>query len=82
MPTVFFCVFLNASNSLQTVQFGAIEQVGAIVFIGVVSARLAKTFRIPMLIPLLVTGLVLGPAGFGFIRPGDFGISLTGVAFV
>jgi len=72
----------SASSSLQTVQFGAIEQVGAIVLIGVVSARLAKTFRIPMLIPLLITGLVLGPTGLGFIQPGSFGISLTGVAFV
>jgi NhaP-type Na+/H+ or K+/H+ antiporter len=72
----------SVSSSLQTVQFGAIEQVGAIVLIGVVSARLAKTFRIPMLIPLLITGLVLGPTGLGFIQPGNFGISLTGVAFV
>jgi len=72
----------SASSSLQTVQFGAIEQVGAIVLIGVVSARLAKTFRVPMLIPLLITGLVLGPTGLGFIQPGSFGISLTGVAFV
>ena len=72
----------SVSGSLQTVQFGAIEQVGAIVLIGVVSARLAKTFRIPMLIPLLITGLVLGPTGLGFIQPGNFGISLTGVAFV
>ncbi len=78
----FATLLSSASSSLQTVQFGAIEQVGAIVLIGVVSARLAKTFHIPMLIPLLITGLVLGPTGLGFIQPGNFGISLTGVAFV
>jgi cell volume regulation protein A len=72
----------GGSEPIRTVQFGAIEQVGAIFLIGVVSARLAKTFRIPMLIPLLVTGLVLGPAGLGLIKPGNFGISLTGVAFI
>jgi len=82
MPTDIASLLSSVSSSLQTVQFGAIEQVGAIVLIGVVSARLAKTFRIPMLVPLLITGLVLGPTGLGFIQPGNFGISLTGVAFI
>lgn len=50
--------------------------------IGVVSARLAKAFRVPTLVPLLLTGLVLGPVGLGLIQPGSFSISLTGVAFV
>lgn len=71
-----------AASGLENVQFGVIEQVGAIVLIGVVSARLARLFRVPIIIPLLITGLVLGPVGLGLIQPGSFGISLTGLAFV
>lgn len=82
MLHMFAPTYLVSDASASGLQFGVVEQVGAIVLIGVVSARLAKAFRVPMLVPLLITGLVLGPFGLGLVEPGSFGISLTGVAFV
>jgi cell volume regulation protein A len=71
----------SVGSSDSTVQLGLVDQVGLILLIGVVSARIAKAFKIPIIIPLLLTGILIGPAGLGFIQPEAFGFSLSNLAF-
>lgn len=71
-------VTLTASN-----QLALIDDVGLILLVGIISAKIAKRVNIPMIIPLLLTGILLGPAGLGFVQPGSFTLSLsTMVLFV
>jgi len=58
----------------------AVDLVGVILLIGVVSAYAARIFRVPMLIPLLLTGMALGPFGLNLIQPENFGLTLSDIA--
>ncbi|PSN85480.1 hypothetical protein B9Q11_02750 [Candidatus Marsarchaeota G2 archaeon ECH_B_SAG-F08] len=70
---------LELLSATMQQSFNIVDQIGLILLIGIISARIAKLFRIPMLIPLLVTGLFLGPFGLGLIKPEYFGFSLSGL---
>lgn len=54
-----------------------LEQVAIILFAGVVGARIAEEFRIPIIIPLLITGYILGPELLGIFDPASLGLSLS-----
>lgn len=58
----------------------AVDLVGVILLIGVVSAYAARVFRVPMLIPLLLTGMALGPFGLNLIQPDNLGLTLSDIA--
>ncbi len=55
---------------------GAASLIGAVVFvagIGVAAQLLADRLQVPSVAFLLVAGVLVGPQGFGFVDPGQFG---------
>ncbi|WP_324664756.1 cation:proton antiporter [Haloarcula sediminis] len=55
---------------------GAASLIGAVVFvagIGVVAQLLADRLQVPSVAFLLVAGILVGPQGFGFVDPAQFG---------
>lgn len=73
--------FEGAVNATSTFELTIVGQTGLILIIGLVSARVAKRLGIPMLIPLLLTGLAIGPVGLGFFHPESSGFSFSNLAF-
>ncbi|MFB6219564.1 MAG: cation:proton antiporter, partial [Halobacteriaceae archaeon] len=53
--------------------------VAALIGVGVLAQVLADRFRIPSIIFLIGTGILLGPEGIGLISPDAFGDSLSAI---
>jgi cell volume regulation protein A len=74
-------LFQSVVSATSTLELTIVGQTGLILIVGLVSARLAKRLGIPMLIPLLLTGLAIGPVGLGFFHPESSGFSFSNLAF-
>jgi cell volume regulation protein A len=57
-----------------------VDQIVIILLFGVVGAKLADRFNLPSIIPLLVSGFLLGPEAFDLFNPGSIGLSLTTIS--
>ncbi len=57
-----------------------IDQIVIILLFGVVGAKLADLFDLPIIIPLLFSGFLLGPEGLGLFDPTSLGLSLATLA--
>lgn len=57
-----------------------VEQIVIILLFGVVGAKLADIFDLPSIIPLLLSGFLLGPEFLGLFDPARIGLSLTTLA--
>ncbi len=55
----------------MAVSFEAIRIIVVILLTGVVCARIAQRLNVPTLIPLLICGMLIGPAGFSFLDLSD-----------
>jgi cell volume regulation protein A len=58
-----------------------VDEIGIILVLGLLSARAASLLRIPVIVPLILTGLIIGPSGLSILSPNSFGFSIAGVAF-
>ena len=58
----------------------AINQLILIIVAGVVAARVGRSLRIPEVLPLLLTGYLLGSDVLGLLRPEELGINLEFLA--
>ena len=58
----------------------AINQLILIIVAGVAAARVGRSLRIPEVLPLLLTGFLLGGDVLGILRPADLGINLDFLA--
>jgi NhaP-type Na+/H+ or K+/H+ antiporter len=50
--------------------------------VGVLALAVAQHLRLPSIVPLLATGVALGPDGLGWIRPDTLGSGLQGLVLV
>lgn len=57
-----------------------VEQIVIILLFGVVGAKLADRFDLPSIIPLFLSGFLLGPEVLGLFDPARIGLSLTTLA--
>jgi len=59
-----------------------VEQIVIILLFGVVGAKIADRFNLPSIIPLLLSGFLLGPEVLGLFDPSKIGLSLTTLATI
>ncbi|MCX6768028.1 MAG: sodium:proton antiporter [Candidatus Micrarchaeota archaeon] len=66
----------------SVIQSQAVLQVIVILVAGVFAARIAKKLDIPVIVPLLISGYLLGPDVLNIFNPADYGISIGLLAAV
>ncbi len=57
--------------------FVVMEQVIIVLLAGIIVAKLSERFGLPMVIPLFISGYVIGPEVLGIFAPLDLGLSLS-----
>ncbi len=62
--------------------FPGVEQIVFILVLGVLGAKLAERFNLPIIIPLILSGFVMGPEALGLFEPSKLGLSLSTMAFI
>ncbi len=62
--------------------FPGIEQIVFILVLGVIGGKLAERLNIPVIMPLLISGFVMGPEMLGLFEPSKLGLSLSTLAFI
>ena len=58
-----------------------IPQIVLIIAFGVIAARIGRHLRIPQVLPLLITGYLIGPDMLNLLHPSQFGVTLEFLAF-
>jgi len=53
------------------------EQVIIVLLAGIVGAKLSEHFGLPMIIPLFLSGYLIGPKGIGIFVPSELRLSLS-----
>ena len=49
--------------------FAMMEQVIIVLLAGIIGAKLSERFGLPMIIPLFISGYIIGPEGLGIFAP-------------
>jgi cell volume regulation protein A len=57
--------------------FVMMEQVIIVLLAGIIGAKLSERFGLPMIIPLFISGYIIGPEGLGIFAPLELGLSLS-----
>jgi cell volume regulation protein A len=57
--------------------FVMVEQVIIVLLAGIIGAKLSERFGLPMIIPLFISGYIIGPEGLGVFAPLELGLSLS-----
>lgn len=57
--------------------FVMVEQVIIVLLAGIIGAKLSERFGLPMIIPLFISGYIIGPEGLGIFVPLELGLSLS-----
>lgn len=57
--------------------FVMMEQVIIVLLAGIIGAKLSERFGLPMIIPLFLSGYLIGPEGLGIFVPLELGLSLS-----
>ena len=57
--------------------FVMMEQVIIVLLAGIIGAKLSERFGLPMIIPLFISGYIIGPEELGIFAPLELGLSLS-----
>ncbi|MGQ9566404.1 MAG: cation:proton antiporter [Candidatus Bathyarchaeales archaeon] len=57
--------------------FVMMEQVIIVLLAGIIGAKLSERFGLPIIIPLFISGYLIGPEGLGIFAPLELGLSLS-----
>jgi cell volume regulation protein A len=57
--------------------FVMMEQVIIVLLAGIIGAKLSERFGLPTIIPLFLSGYLIGPEGIGIFVPSELGLSLS-----
>jgi cell volume regulation protein A len=64
-------------TEVMTEPFVMMEQVIIVLLAGIIGAKLAERFGLPIIIPLFISGYLIGPEGLGIFAPLELGLSLS-----